>query len=79
MRVNHGRGFSAPAIRFARMFALVGRLEVLLMAGGFFLSHHLFVYSGFSISILKSPLERISKVFLPPLFGKTTSFLPLTK
>lgn len=36
MRVNHGRGFSAPAIRFARMFALVGRLEFYLTAGGFF-------------------------------------------
>ena len=49
MRVNHGRGFSAPAIRFARMFALVRRLEILL--NGWVLLPPLF-YSYFLMSFL---------------------------
>ena len=48
MRVNHGRGFSAPAIRFARMFALVRRLEILLNGWGLPLSF----YSYFLMSFL---------------------------
>ena len=53
MRVKHGRGFSAPAIRFARMFALVGRLEALLTAGGFFYPSILLDYITLSQVILQ--------------------------
>ena len=50
MRVNHGRGFSAPAIRFARMFALVGRLEILLNGWGLLLPLY---YSYFLMSFFR--------------------------
>lgn len=45
--------FSLP-IRVRHVFALVGRLEILLTAGGFFYPppHHLSGYSGYNISIL---------------------------
>lgn len=35
-RQTRGRGLKPPAMRVCRVFALVGRLEILLTAGGFF-------------------------------------------